>query len=263
MKIVQASISEHNDDGWNKKAKAGDQTGKEVNIRNWYPYNWDGILRCSDSEIANRASEIAVKLSQSNLVGYDQSERNTLYKALKDNDWDVDKYIKSGKCAETDCSAFIYAIYCCLIPSLRSNSNAPTVPQLKTRFVKCGFKWSTAKKYRDTDNNLKAGDIIVNNSAHAIMAINMKNKKATIKASKSASKYDKAIAGTYKTTDALNLRDGAGTGYKILTCMPNKTKVFNYGYYSYKGNTKWYYVKVVIDNITYIGFCSSKYLRKV
>lgn len=279
MKIVQASITENNDDGWNKKAKAGDQTGKEVFIRNWYPYDWDGIIHCLDTSVSKKAVEIAVKLANSNLVGYDQSERNTLYKALKKNNWDVDKYIKSGKCTETDCSAFVYACYCCVVPALRSDGNAPTVPQLKSKFTKLDiFKWYTAKRFRSTDTDLRAGDILVNTDAHAIMAIetgstykkDTASKKSskpasnkTVKASKSASKFDKAIAGTYKTTDALNLRDGAGTSYKTLTCMPNKTKVYNYGYYSYVGNTKWYYVKTEINGVTYIGFCSSKYLRKV
>lgn len=276
MKIAQASISEHNDDGWNKKAKAGDQTGKEVNVRSWYPYDWDGILHCLDNSISTKAAEIAIKLANSNLVGYDQSERNTLYKALKKNNWDVDKYIASGKCTETDCSAFVYAVYCCLIPALRSDSNAPTVPQLKARFTKVGFKWYTAKRFRTTDTDLRAGDILVNINAHAIMAVETGSTyggketvvkpapvSKTIKASKYASNFDRAIAGTYKTTDALNLRDGAGTSYKVLTCMPKNTKVKNYGYFSYVGNTKWYYVQVALNGNTYIGFCSSKYLRRV
>lgn len=282
MRIVQASITENNDDGWNRKAKAGDQTGREVFIRGWYPYDWDGIIHCLDASVSKRAVEIAIKLANSNLVGYDQSERNTLYQALKKNNWDVDKYIKSGKCTETDCSAFVYACYCCVVPALRSDSNAPTVPQLKARFTKIDiFKWYTAKRFRTKDTDLRAGDILVNADAHTVMAIDTgetygasetpvkpvpstpTNEKKTVKASKYASNFDRAIAGTYKTTDALNLRDGAGTNYKVLTCMPNKTKVYNYGYFSYVGNTKWYYIKTEINGTTYIGFCSSKYLRKV
>ena len=277
MRIVQASITENNDDGWNRKAKAGDQTGREVFIRGWYPYDWDGIIHCLDASVSKRAVEIATKLANSNLVGYDQSERNTLYKALKDNGWDVDKYIRSGKCTETDCSAFVYACYCCVVPALRSDSNAPTVPQLKGRFTKIDiFKWYTAKRFRTKETDLRAGDILVNNDAHTVMAIDTGSiyggketvvkpvpVSKTIKASKYASNFDRAIAGAYKTTDALNLRDGAGTSYKVLTCLPKNTKVRNYGYFSYVGNTKWYYVQVELNGNTYIGFCSSKYLRKV
>lgn len=278
MRIVQASITENNDDGWNRKAKAGDQTGREVFIRSWYPYDWDGIIHCLDASVSKRAVDIAIKLANSNLVGYDQSERNTLYQALKNNNWDVDKYIKSGKRTETDCSAFVYACYCCVVPALRSDSNAPTVPQLKSRFTKIdSFKWYTAKRFRTKDTDLRAGDILVNTDAHTVMAIDTGSTYGgtetvvkpsapvhkTIKASKYASNFDRAISGEYKTTDALNLRDGAGTNYKVLTCMPNKTKVINYGYFSYVGNTKWFYVKAEVNGNTYIGFCSSKYLRKI
>lgn len=265
MYIAQASISEHNDTGWNGKSRAGDQTGREVYVRSWYPYNWDCILRYPDVKIARRASDIAIKLANSNLVGYDQSERNTLYKALKKHGWNVDKYIKSGVRTECDCASFVYACYCCLIPALRSDDNAPTCGKLRTLFKKVGFKCYTAKKYITTDNNLEAGDVIVNESAHAIIAVNMGGdvEQGSVVASHGADYFDRAIAGKYKTTDALNLRNGAGTNYKVLTVIPNKTTVNNYGYYSYAGNIKWYYVKVKINKTEYVGFVSSKYLRKM
>ena len=66
MRIAQASITENNDDGWNRKAKAGDQTGREVFVRKWYPYDWDGIIHCLDANISNKAAEIAIKLANSN-----------------------------------------------------------------------------------------------------------------------------------------------------------------------------------------------------
>lgn len=265
MYIAQASISEHNDTGWNGKAKAGDQTGREVNIRTWYPYNWNIVLRYPVVTVARRASDIAIKLANSNLVGYDQSERNTLYKALKKHKWDVDRYIKSGVRTECDCASFVYACYCCLIPELRSDDNAPTCGKLRNLFKKVGFKCYTGKKYVSSDKWLEAGDVIVNESAHAIIVINIggDTDEKTIKASHSADYFDKSIAGKYKTTDALNLRDGAGTNYKVLTVIPNKTTVVNYGYYSYVGNIKWYYVKVTVNKTEYIGFVSSKYLRKL
>ena len=35
MKLVHASIAETGGAGWDGKAKAGDQTGKEVCVRSW------------------------------------------------------------------------------------------------------------------------------------------------------------------------------------------------------------------------------------
>ena len=123
--IVHASISENGNAGWDGKAKAGDQSGREVCTRTWYNKGWNVVLRHNDINIAKKAVELAVKLADSNLVGYDQSERNTLYKALKACKFDVDAYIRSGKKTETDCSAFVYAVYACLIKSMRYDGNAP------------------------------------------------------------------------------------------------------------------------------------------
>lgn len=74
-----------------------------------------------------------------------------------------------------------------------------------------------------------------------------------------AQKFDKTLAGTYKTTAALNMRTGAGTGKKIMLTIPKGKAVQTYGYYNMDNSgTKWLYV--VYEGVT--GFCSSKYLRK-
>ena len=127
MKLVHASIAETGGTGLDGKAKAGDQTGKEVCVRSWYSKPWDIMLRYPDKTVAAKAAAAAVKLANSNLVGYDQSERNNLYKALKAVNFDIDAYIKSGKKTETDCSAFVYAVYCCFVPGMRSDSNSPVL----------------------------------------------------------------------------------------------------------------------------------------
>ncbi len=85
----------------------------------------------------------------------------------------------------------------------------------------------------------------------------------SVKATKSASKFDKSIAGSYKTTAALNMRNGAGTVNKVLTVLKEGTKVQNYGYYSEVGGVKWLYVQVTVGKVKYTGFCSGKYLKKV
>lgn len=88
-------------------------------------------------------------------------------------------------------------------------------------------------------------------------------KTKTVTASKGAKSFNEKIAGTYRTTDALNLRDGAGTSYKILTTLKKGAKVKNYGYYTTVDKVKWYYVQITVNNTKYTGFCSSKYLKKV
>lgn len=87
-------------------------------------------------------------------------------------------------------------------------------------------------------------------------------KPKNVTASKSAKSFDSKIAGAYRTTDALNLRDGAGTSYKVLTCLKKGTKVNNYGYYTKADGVKWYYIQVIVGSVKYTGFVSSKYLKK-
>lgn len=169
MKLVHASIAETGGVGWDGKAKAGDQTRKEVCVRSWYSMPWDIMLRYPDKTIAKKAASAAVKLAKSNLVGYDQSERNSLYKALKDVDFDVDAYIRSGKKTETDCSAFVYAVYCCFIPGMRSNSNAPTASTMTNLFRKWGFVDHISLNYLN-GKNLRNGDILVNERLHTAIA---------------------------------------------------------------------------------------------
>lgn len=168
MKLVHASISENNNAGWDGNAKAGDQTGKEVCTSSWYNKPWNIMLRCPDKSISQKASITAVKLANSNLVGYDQSERNSLYQALKKYNFDVDAYIKSGEKTETDCSAFIYAVYACFIPAMRSDDNAPVTFTMRELYNKWGFVVHTGTGYL-SGNNLINGDILVNENSHTAM----------------------------------------------------------------------------------------------
>jgi len=169
MKLVHSSISENGNAGWDGKAKAGDQTGKEVCVRSWYSKPWDIMLRYPDKSIATKAAAAAVKLANSNLVGYDQSERNTLYKALKAVNFDVDAYIKTGKKTESDCSSFVYAVFACFIPGMRSDNNAPVTSTMRNLYKKWGFELFTGSEYLN-GNNLINGDILVKENAHTAMA---------------------------------------------------------------------------------------------
>lgn len=79
-----------------------------------------------------------------------------------------------------------------------------------------------------------------------------------------ADEFKKSLAGTYKTTSALNLRNDAGTDNTSLVVIPKNTNVQCYGYYSCPpGNkTKWYYVQTTVNKVKYTGFCSSNFLKK-
>lgn len=85
------------------------------------------------------------------------------------------------------------------------------------------------------------------------------------KAAEAARSFDKGLAGTYavNATNGLHIRSGAGTGKASMAVLPNGTKVRNYGYYTLTGGVKWLYIQVTYNGVTYTGFSSAQYLKKV
>lgn len=81
-------------------------------------------------------------------------------------------------------------------------------------------------------------------------------------ASQYAEKYNAKVAGKYVATADVNIRDGKSTKYKVLVKIPKGTVVQNYGYYSLRLTRKWLYVQVTVNGIKYVGFASSKWLKK-
>jgi len=164
-KLIHARFTENCDSGWNGKAIAGDQTGNEVSVTEFYSAPWDFCLRYFNWDIAREFVIVAKKLAACVKVGYDQSQRNDLYKELKAVNFDVDKFILSGKKCETDCSAFVYACLCVLLPNLRSDKNAPTTADMEDFYKNKGF---TVLKEKDYLNGLRnqTGDILVRSGHH-------------------------------------------------------------------------------------------------
>lgn len=126
-------------------------------------------------------------------------------------------------------------------------------------------------KYADfatVEEEKKPEETVVENVAvntDVVKEVEKEKEKETVKAVKvdDANSYKKSLAGTYKTTDNLNLRCGAGTKKDILCTMPKGSVVNNYGYYTTYSGVKWYYVTYVDKNKKkWIGFCSSSYLVK-
>ncbi len=85
---------------------------------------------------------------------------------------------------------------------------------------------------------------------------------AEVTATDPAESFDASIAGTYKTTTSLYMRNGAGKSKKDMVVLPGDTSVRNYGYYTVVGGIKWLYVQVTYNSIKYTGFCCETYLSK-
>lgn len=166
--MIQASISENG----TTKGNAGDQSGKELNIRDWYNRPWDAVIRYKDSEIASKAVKIAKTLTESNLVGYSQADRNSLYKVLKKYNFDITKYIASDEKTNCDCSSFVYACFACVLPRLRNDNNAPTTHTFIDFFDNYEFSVFTNENYTRSSKNLLNGDILLSIGKHTAIVYN-------------------------------------------------------------------------------------------
>lgn len=266
------SISNCGHDERNKYSggQAGDQTGTEWQVINWYNRPWKCVLRHPDAKVRKMIADMAKAAAKNNLVGYDQSQRYTFWEHLKASSYDPAKI--TIKC-EADCSSGVAAIvkgagYRLGIQKLKDVSIYLYTGNMRAGLKAAGFEVLTASKYLTSDAYLLEGDILLNDSCH--VATNLTNgsktsgetsgtNASTTAKAESAKQKDTSLAGTYKVTaSALNLRTGAGTNKTILAVMPNGAKVQCYGYYTSVSGTKWLYI--VYNGIT--GFASSKYLKK-
>lgn len=275
VRIGHASISENGNAGWDGKAKAGDQTGKEVCTRDWYNKPWTAVIRPNDATAAEKIAKAAEQGAANNNIGYDQSQRTTLYTQAKACGWDLSK-IKTA--CETDCSAFVAV--CVNAAGIAVSKDIYTGNELSALKNTGKFTVYTSSAYVGSSDQLKRGDILLG-SGHTAIVLSNGSKvggasqpstpapaapaapATKVTAKDYAEKKDSKLAGTYQATTDCHLRTGAGTDKASLFIIPSGTKVKNYGYYSTVSGTKWLYIQFTLKNVTYTGFTSEKCLKKV
>ena len=112
-KMVKISNCGHDENGRYTGGKAGDQTGTEYQIMNWYSRPWLYVLRFNDAKIAAMIADMATKAAQNNLIGYDQgtagnsNDRYSFWQHLKASNYDPAQITVA---CESDCSASTAAI---------------------------------------------------------------------------------------------------------------------------------------------------------
>lgn len=162
--IGSARIDEH---GKAKGGKAGDQNGKEVSTQKWYKHTkvWR-VFRAKDEIIAEKIADDMQLACDNKNIGYDQGQRLTLYNIAKDVDFNCSKVTK--KC-ETDCSALV-RVCCAYAGVMLPNFRTPTEPEA---LLDSGyFVEMVGKKYSDSSDYLKRGDILVTSTqGHTVVVL--------------------------------------------------------------------------------------------
>lgn len=164
MRIGHASIDEHNR---TKNGQAGDQTGKEVCIRNYYDKNWDIVLKPKTSDLAEKSAKACESMCNNNHIGYDQNERNNLIKYLETLNWNYSAISQNTEC---DCSSFMTACALCAGAKIAYKGNAPTTSTMRARFKESGA-YDVLQFVSAKHSNLKRGDILVKEGSHTVMVL--------------------------------------------------------------------------------------------
>lgn len=150
--------------------KAGDQTGKEVRLQEWYisgGNKWDFVLRCKEKKQRWLIAEDAVKGVRNKNLGYSQKDRYSAWNIVAQRGFDLDLLDEPANC---DCSQ---------LASIASNYAGFAIPKdtytgnMKARYSATGgFKILTANKYVKDYKALKRGDLLVREGHHTATVAN-------------------------------------------------------------------------------------------
>ena len=179
--IHYISNSGKDENSGTKGGKAGDQTGHEWELRSWYSRPWTVVLRYPDQAVALKIAELGIAAALNNNIGYDQAQRATYWKQLQAVGYDPSKIEANHKCEE-DCTAGVTANvracgYIFGIPALQGLDTSGTrSSNMRSRFVKAGFKTLTDKKYITSGKYLLPGDILLYENHHAATNITLGSK---------------------------------------------------------------------------------------
>ena len=161
VKIGHASLDE------NKKAKggaAGDQTAKEVCTRSWYNKPWTSVIRPKDSKVAEKIAKAMEQACANDCIGYDQSQRTTLYAQAKAVNWDISKVTEKCEC---DCSSLVAV--CVNAAGIKVSKDIYTGNELSALKAAGGFTVLTDSKYISKADYLKRGDILLGSGHTAVV----------------------------------------------------------------------------------------------
>lgn len=268
-KMVKISNCGHDERGRYAGGKAGDQTGTEYQIMNWYSRPWLCVLRFNDAKIATMIADMATKAAQNNLIGYDQgtsgnsNDRYSFWRHLKASNYDPAQITVA---CESDCSASTAAIvkgagYRLNNARLKAVSIYLTTRNMRAAMKIAGAKVLTDRKYLTSGDYLKAGDILLNDNHHVAIAVTTGVKASTLSTPTILSKTPKWVGKV--TANKLNVRTWAGTEYAQLKSYPTLAKgnlVDVCDTIKAKNGASWYYIRIAGK---YFGFVAAKYICKV
>ena len=171
------SNSGSDENGAYRGGQAGDQTGKEWQMRSWYNRPWLVVLRYPDQKVALKLAQLAIDAALNDKIGYDQGQNRTYLAQLKAVGWEPSKITVA---CEADCSAGVCANvtavgYLLGIKALKEHTGTYT-GNMRSALTKAGFKALTDSKYLTSGDYLLPGDILLNDNHHTATNVTIGSK---------------------------------------------------------------------------------------
>ena len=254
---VKISNCGHDENGRYAGGKAGDQTGTEYQIIDWYNRPWLCILRFEDPKVASLIAEQATQAAKNNMIGYDQgtagnsNDRYTFWEQLVANGYDPSKIKKP---CETDCSQSTASIvksvgYRMNLPKLKAVSIYLTTYDMRQALKNAGAKVLTDSKYLTSGDYVKAGDILLNDNHHVAIAVTSGAKASTSSTSGTAAsdveKKQNTVAYVARFTKDCKCYSVAGkTQAKLFPIIKKNAVVDVMKYTETVKGKKWYFIRI-------------------
>ena len=207
--IGHASIDEN---GTIQGKTPGDQTTKEICIREWYSKPWNVYLECLDDTLADKAAAIMEEICKNDNYGYSQPNRWAGYNAIINNG----RKVAGGK-GDFDCSSLVLACY--ILAGLSIAASGYT-GNMKSILLATGkFKAYTDAAHTGSSAYAKRGGIYLKESSHVVMALSKGSKasgtasgasQSTATASGNKNYVGKGI-GSATAKSNMNVRTGSST----------------------------------------------------
>ena len=166
VRIGHASIDEN---GRANSGQGGDQTGKEVVIRDWYSKPWNVLLRPKRAELAEKSAAAMEAACANANIGYDQYGRNTLHTKAKAVGFDLAAIDTPCEC---DCSSLVHVCAIAGGANMTYGSNGHTTRTMVKEFVASGeYEKLTGSEYLTSSKQLMRGDVLVKEGSHTVMVL--------------------------------------------------------------------------------------------
>lgn len=240
---------------------AGDQTGHEVEVSDWYSGGWLAVYRPNNGTDAEIIARTCEECCQNNNIGYSQEDRVSLYKQAVSHAFRISEI--NIPC-NTDCSALVsVCVNAAGIPVSKdmTTRNEDVVLMGTGRFTRL-----QANKFLNESGNLKRGDILRKSGHTAIVVKGGANPEEPVKNHTNiyADSLNRDLAGKYEAETDVYMREGGALTYRTMCVVYEGNPVYCYGYYSTDDRgVRWLYCEYALNGIIYTGFVSSNCLVKV